>query len=243
MYKFKRDDIDQAEYFFRRSVDLEPTVPRPYAGLSFICFERAFLNVDDDAASGIQRAFDFAQQALAIDPHDPMAHWALSRAYLLHGNLEASKQSLETAIHLNPSYAVAQYSLGWVGLQLGDNELCQSRIDMARKLSPYDPLKFAMLGVYGLNLALMGRTEEAVVLAKQSVAQPNTHHLSLAFAAICHALDGQIREGARYLRRVRAVAPDYTSHDFFNTFKFRQPDDIARITRAFGYLEDCLKKH
>jgi TolB-like protein len=243
MYRFRDEDIDHAERFFRQSIDLEPTVPRPYAGLSFICFERVFLNIGDDRASGIQQAFDYGQQALAIDPHDPMALWALSRAYLLQGNLEASRESLETAIELNPSYAVAQYSLGWVGLQLGDNELCKSRIEMARKLSPYDPLKFAMLGVYGLNLALMGRTEEAVSFAAQSVVQPNAHYQVNAFAAVTHALDGQLRKGARLLRRVHAVAPEYTSQDFLAVFKFKQEADITRITRAFSDLERYIKAH
>lgn len=243
MYRFRSEDISHAERFFRQSVDLEPTVPRPYAGLSFICFERVFLNIDEDPASGIQRAFDYAQQALAIDPHDPMAHWALSRAYMLQGNLEASRQSLETAIELNPSYAIAQYSLGWVGLQLGDNELCKSRIEMARKLSPYDPLKMAMLGVYGLNLALMGRTDEAVSFATQSIAQPNAHHQVYAFAAATHSLAGRLRRGADYLRRVRAVAPEYTSRDFFAVYKFNQQADIARITRAFNDLDRYIKSH
>lgn len=243
MYRFRSKNIDHAERFFRQSVDLEPTVPRPYAGLSFICFERVFLNIDEDPASGIQRAFDYAQQSLEIDPHDPMAHWALSRAYLLQGNLEASRQSLETAIELNPSYAIAQYSLGWVGLQLGDNELCKSRIEMARKLSPYDPLKMAMLGVYGLNLALMGRTEEAVSFATESITQPNAHHQVHAFAAVTHALDGQLRRGADCLRRVRAVSPGYTSQDFFAVYKFKQESDIARIKRAFNDLEPYVKAH
>ena len=190
MYRFKPDDIDLAGEYFRRSIELEPTVPRPFAGLSFINFERVFLNIEKDPASGIQRAFDYAQEALSLDPHDPMAHWALSRAYLLHGDLEESRRCLETAINLNPSYAIAQYSLGWVGLQLGEHELCTSRIRIARKLSPYDPLRMAMLGVSGLSLALSGRTREAMNLARQSVAQPNAHHQVLAFAAITCALGG-----------------------------------------------------
>lgn len=241
MYRFRPEDVGLAERFFRQSIDLEPTVPRPYAGMSFVCFERAFLGIDDNAATCIQGAFDYAQQALEIDPMDPMAHWAMSRAYLLQGELEASRKLLETAIDLNPSYAIAQYSLGWIGLQLGDNEMCVKRIDMARKLSPYDPLKFAMLGVYALNLALMGRTEEAVVIAKQGAAQPNAHYQALAFAALSHALDGQLRTGVGYLRRVRAIVPGYSSGDFFTVFQFRRGNDVDRIKRAFAELEVWAK--
>jgi hypothetical protein len=56
-------------------------------------------------------------------------------------------------------------------------------------------------------------------------------------------MDGQLRKGAEYLRRARAVAPNYTSRDFFTVFKFRQADDIGRITRAFGDLESFVNAH
>ena len=47
MYRFRMKDCDSAEIFFRRAIDLEPYVPRPYAGLSFVNYERAYLNLDD----------------------------------------------------------------------------------------------------------------------------------------------------------------------------------------------------
>lgn len=243
MYRFRKDDIDHAERYFRQSIELEPTVPRPYAGLSFVCFERAFLEVGNRGSDSLQRAFDYAQQAISIDPHDPMSHWALSRAYLLHGELDMSRDELEVAISLNPSYAIAQYSLGWVGLQLGEHDLCSTRISLARKLSPYDPLKFAMIGVYSLNLALMGQTEEAVKLGKQAVVQPNAHHLALAFVAVGHAIAGQLSDGAGFLRRARAASPGYNDARFLKTFRFRQAADINKIVRAFRDLDAYLDAH
>jgi tetratricopeptide (TPR) repeat protein len=123
MYHFRLTDCELAERHFLRSIEMEPNVPRPYAGLSFVNFERVFLSFDRDRAGTLRKTFDYARQSLSADPLDPMGHWALSRAYLLRGELEASKESLLTAIKLNPSYAIAQYSLGWVALQLGEHQL------------------------------------------------------------------------------------------------------------------------
>lgn len=233
MYRFREEDCERAETLFRRSIALEPDVPRPYAGLSFIQFERVFLNFCKDPAEGIRRAVEYAEQSLAIDNRDPMGHWALSRAYLLQGKLEAAKHSLQTAIDMNPSYAIAQYSLGWVALQLGENELCLNRIGFARRLSPDDPLSFAMLGVYALNLALMGRTVEAAELSVQSTHRPNAHYQALAFAAVTHALDGRGDEARAFLTRIRADRPGYGFDDFMTVYRFQRERDIELIRKAF----------
>jgi TolB-like protein len=236
LYRFKYEDCDAAEQLFLRSIAMEPAVPRPYAGLSFVSFERAFLNLDGNRASHVARAFEYALQSLAIDPLDPMGHWALSRAHLLRSEVEASKESLETAIELNPSYAIAQYSLGWVALQLGDNELCLQRVGIARRLSPYDPLKFAMLAVSGFNLALMGRTTEAVQLALRSARSVNAHHHVLAFTAVTLALCGQVDEGQSYMRRLHAVVPNYDLGDFLTTHPFQLERDRSRVSKAFELM-------
>ena len=99
-----------------------------------------------------------------------------------------------------------------------------------------------MLGVYGLNLALMGRTEDAVSFIGQSINQPNTHYHVNAWAAVTHALDGQLRKGAEHLSKARAVNPGYSIEDFFGVFKFQQHADIARIEQAFRDLEPYMKQ-
>ena len=237
LLSFSKRGCENAERFLRRSIDLEPTIPRPYAALSFVNFERVFLNFEHDRAGGIRKAFDYARQSLDIDPLDPMGHWALSRAYFLQEALDSAKESLETAVMLNPSFAVAQYSIGWVALQLGEHELCLDKIDFARRLSPFDPLKFAMLGVYALNLAMMGRTGEAAALSLHSTMQPNVHHQALAFAAVTHALDGQHEKARNFYSRVKAVDPGYTIDRFLTTFAFQRDNDIHRVRAAFRILE------
>jgi TolB-like protein/Tfp pilus assembly protein PilF len=243
MYKFRYDECEKAEHFFRRSIDLEPDVPRPYAGLSFINFERVFLGFEKNRSRGICKAVDYATQGLAIDPSDPMAHWAMARAQLLKGELDAARQSLETAVELNPSYAIAQYSPGWVALRLGDNAFCCDRIDVARRLSPCDPLQFAMLGVYGLSLAMMGRTKEATGFAVKSLKQPNAHHQVLAFAALTHALAGQLDRASDYLRRLRAASPGYGLEDFLTVFRFSKEADRRRISKAFDEMQAGRRMH
>jgi TolB-like protein len=237
LFRFTADDCAQAEYFFRRSVELEPTAARAYAGLSFVHFQRAFLNIGRDRSGEAQQAHELAMQSLAADSSDPMGHWALSRASQLRGELVSAKHELETAVALNPSYAVAQYSLGWVAALLGEHDLSSERLERARRLSPYDPLMFAMLGVTALNLALNGSSAQGAAAAASALLQPNVHHQSLVAAAVCYALDGQ-RDRARALyTRARAVAPHYDVNEFLLVMPFRTPNHLSQIREAFGVMQ------
>jgi hypothetical protein len=111
--------------------------------------------------------------------------------------------------------------------------VCHDRIGFARRLSPYDPLKFAMLGVSGLNLALMGRTDEAVELARESLQQANAHYLVTAFAAVTHAVSGELDQAGRYFSQIRKVSPDFDVDDFLTVFAFQRDRDLKRVGKAF----------
>ena len=211
-------------------------MPRAYAGLSFVHFERVFMHFDTNRSAGIHKAFDFAEQSLAIDPLDPMGHWVLARAQLLGTELDASRSSLETAIELNPSYATAKYSLGWVAMHLGENELCVNSIESALRLSPYHPLIYAMHGVLALNLALMGRIEDAITLSAQSMRQPNAHYQVGAFAAVTHALGGKMERARDYWEKVQRAKPGYDFDRFLSVFPFRRESDIRQIRKSLNSM-------
>lgn len=240
MYRFRMKDCDNAEVFFRRAIDLEPNVPRPYAGLSFINFERAYLSIDDGRDSALRQAINYARQALEIDPMDPMGHWAASRAHALAGNLEMARESVATATDLNPSYATAQYFQGWVAMLRGDHAHSVEVVDFARRLSPFDPLIYGMLGVSAMSLALMGRYEEMLERINKALEHPAIHVQARAIASVMYALAGERELAQRELRSVWAVTPGYDVEQFFSAYGFQDADDIRRITEAFERTQrDC----
>jgi len=234
MYRFRMKECDSAEHFFRRAIDLEPNLPRPYAGLSFVNYERAYLNLEGSRVNSLRRSLDYALQAIDIDAMDPMGHWALSRARFLEGDLGAAWESVMLSTELNPSYATAQYFLGWVAVQSGDHELCVERIDFARRLSPFDPLIYGMLGVSALSLVLMGRHEEAIQRGVEALKHPDVHHQAHAWAVAIFTMAGRPDLAGVSLKRVLAVNPDYDIREFFSVHAFQIDDDVRRITEAFG---------
>jgi tetratricopeptide (TPR) repeat protein len=233
MYRFRTKSCDSAEKFFRQSIDLESNLPRPYSGLSFVNYERAYLNLEGSRGNFLRRSVDYALQAIDIDPVDPMGHWALSRARFLEGDIGAARESVMLSTELNPSYATAQYFLGWIAMQSGDHELCQERIDFARRLSPYDPLIYGMLGVSALSLVLMGRNEEALQRVDEALKHPDVHHQAHAWGVAIFNLVGRPDRANDSLKRVLTANPDYDIQEFFSVHAFQNDDDVRQITQAF----------
>lgn len=135
-YRFRPEHYELAERYFRRSLEFEPSAPRAYAGLSFVHWQCAFLDLSRDRAAEIGKARAFAEDSLAIDPRDPLGHWAPGRAHLLEADLDLAVHELDTAVSLNPSSAVGRYSLSYTLIQTGESFRSNEIVARARRLGP-----------------------------------------------------------------------------------------------------------
>jgi len=236
MYRFTPGDYEQAQKFFELCVELDPNSSRAYAGLSFVHWQRAFLEISSDRAGETEQALELAQQSLLLNPRDPLGHWALGRAHLLRGDMGESLAELDVATELNPSFAVGQYSLGFALMQSGDTVRGIERADKARRLSPYDPMSFAMIGVRGFSLALSGQYDEAAKLMALSVRQPNAHYHMVAMAAVCDILAGNTEAAQLGRGRLLKARGGYGAAEFLRAFQFQLPAHKELIHKAFRNL-------
>ncbi|WP_052100921.1 winged helix-turn-helix domain-containing tetratricopeptide repeat protein [Novilysobacter arseniciresistens] len=236
MYRFTPQDYEQAERYFQLAARLDPGSARAFAGLSFVHWQRAFFDLSPDRAGEVERAFELALQSYSINPHEPLAHWALGRAHLLRGEMGDSITALDEATVLNPSFAVGQYTLGFALMQAGDTAHAIERAGRARRLSPYDPMGFAMIGVRGFSLTLDGHHDEAADVMALAVRQPNAHYHLVAMATVCDAPAERKAEARRNLARLHAAAPGYGERDFLRAFQLRQPAHARLVGDAFRRL-------
>jgi DNA-binding SARP family transcriptional activator/TolB-like protein len=219
MYRFDRDDNTLAQRFFETAARLDPTFARPYAGLSFTYFQRAFQGWDNHA-SQTELAYRAAAQSLMADEHDPMAHWAMGRAQWLRGRDDASLAELDTAVELSPNFALGHYTLAFVHAQTGDAAAAIRSADRSRSLSPFDPMLFGMLGARAMALLRLGRYDEGADAALQAAARPNAHVHILAIAVHALVLAGRVDDARAAAADIRRRIPDYRSDDFLRAFRF-----------------------
>jgi tetratricopeptide (TPR) repeat protein len=169
------------------------------------------------------------------DDRDPAAHWAMGRALWLRGRHEQSLQELEQAVDLSPNFAMAHYTLAFVRSQSGDALTAIDSAELARQLSPYDPMLFAMHATRALALVRLNRIDDAADAAVKAAARPNAHLHIHALAAFCQALAGQIEDARIRVAVLRKANPTYGLSDFFAAFQLDDPGKTL-FKRASGLV-------
>jgi serine/threonine protein kinase/tetratricopeptide (TPR) repeat protein len=106
--------------------------------------ERAYHRDEDEAA--FQRAKDFYERALLLDPECAMFHWGVGNLYEIRyvktndsSDLENMLTSFHMAYDLDPDSALTNLGLGWAYFHKGDNDLAYTYFKQAYVI---DPLEF-----------------------------------------------------------------------------------------------------
>jgi len=219
MYRFTGADNAQAQKHFERAIKLDPTFSRAYAGLSFTHWQNAFLFKSANRQQEADQAFDAAGRGLLADHRDPAAHWAMGRALWLRGQDAASIRELNEAVALSPNFAIGHYTLGFVQAQTGDARAAIEATDVARDLSPFDPMLYAMCAARACALFRLERYEEAADWALKVSQQPNAHAHARAMSALILAGAGRLEESFREVGAVHSLRPDYGIDEFFSSFR------------------------
>jgi TolB-like protein len=236
LYRFNRLDNSAAIDLFERAVRMDPTFARAHAGLSFVYFQSAFMHYTSDIADAISRARCFAERGLELDPLDPFVNFTMGRTYWLEGDLETSSSWLERATDISPHYAQGLYARAWTEVLSGNAVEGRRNVDLAMRLSPLDPLYYAMLATRAFTHMALSEDAEAAHWAERAARSPGAHVLIALIAAAAHALAGDATRAAMWADNVRQRNDTLTSEVFFRSFPMRSEVLRARLHRALCQL-------
>jgi TolB-like protein len=213
-FRFTAGDNEIAHELFRHAVSLDPRFSRAHAGISFTHFSRAFLNAVPDVEREIHKALEAGRQSVDFDGRDSMGHWALGRALFLSRRHDDALDAIDRSLAVNPNYAQGHYARGFIGIHAGLDEVSLPSLDAAQRLSPFDPLLFAMKSSRGISLAHQGKYAEAASWAIRATHEPNAHFHIYAIAAACLELAGRSADARNNARWVIERQPQYSVEVF-----------------------------
>ena len=234
LYRFNRGDNNVAAELFQRAVTLDPSFARAHAGLSFVHFQTAFMHYTDDVAGAIKHARRCAARGLELDPLDPFVNFTMGRTYWVEGDLDTSLSWLERATDVSPHYAQGIYARAWTEALAGRAAEGRQHVDLAMRLSPLDPLHYAMVTTRAFTHMVLNEDAEAARWAERGARSPGAHVLIAMIAAAAHELDGDTRGAAFWAANVRERNAALTREDFFRAFPMKLDAMRARVDQALA---------
>ena len=236
LYRFNKQDNVAAATLFNRAIEQDAGFARAHAGLSFVHFQTAFMRQTEDIAGEIALSRSSAQRGLDIDPLDPFVNFTMGRSYWLETDLESARSWLERATSLCPNYAQGMYALAWTNTIAGAELDGREQIDQAMRLSPLDPLYYAMLGARGFTHIARGEYETAVEWTERAARTPGAHVFMALLAAVSQALAGNIARALSLAAEVRERRPLLSSVDFFRGYPVTAEPMRSKIAQALQQL-------
>jgi TolB-like protein len=238
LYRFNRKDNAAATALFQQAIARDPNFARAHAGLSFVHFQTAFMHYSDDLDIEIAQARRFAVRGLELDPMDPFVNFTMGRTFWLEGDLEGSLTWLERATSISPNYAQGIYARAWTESLAGRGLDGRCHVDLAMRLSPLDPLYYAMLATRAFTHMVMGEDAKAADWAERAARSPGAHVLIALIAVAAHALACDEIRAASWAANVRSRNPALTLSHFFRAFPLQSDSTRARVSTAlarFGF--------
>lgn len=231
-FRFTAEDNERGHAILQRAVELDPRFSRAYAGLSFTHYARAFLSSTPEVGGEIARAVELAQKSVNHDGRDAMGHWCLGRGLFLSREHDQALGAIDRALAINPNYAQGHYARAFVGIHSGQDEIALPALEQAQRLSPFDPLLFAMMASRAVSLANRGQYDEAAACAVRATREPNAHFHISAIAAGCLELAGRSTDARNHARFALQRHPGYSLAVFQRSFPHKNEDARGPMLEA-----------
>lgn len=229
--------LQEQEVLFGRAVELDPKHSDALARLS----RAIVIQVTQNHAASLHkedmlmRGVSAAERALALDPGNARAHYAMGLVHVLRGDFERSALANETAIALDRNFALAHNNLSNSLVHLGKGKEALRAVETALRLDPYGPQVGAFWTVSGLAQLLLGDTAEAVgCFSRARAANPKLPRAQFG-AAVSLALIGDLSAAKLAADDLMHLVPHYRLSETIDGCLPRSPPPYRQ------FYEDVLR--
>jgi tetratricopeptide (TPR) repeat protein len=231
-WRVTRQDYVVAQALLEKAIKIDPNYGQAL-GLLATTYMFATHMGWMEMTSAMQMAERSARAAISADSEDPWAHNALGHVNLLARRFDDSLAEFETALRLNPNFALAQ---GFYGLSLaycGRWRDADEAVRRAIRLSPRDPFAAVYHGIASYALFVGHNYEDAIKLAREALRQRSDFvgaHRVLTAAA---AMAGHMELAKNALQELRRAQPNISLDWISKNMPIREDAQRARYLEAF----------
>ena len=227
-----RETFEQATRFFMRACELDPGYSQAYAGLGWAHIFDYQNRWSDDPDNSLRLARHNADRAIEADPNEPLAQFVSTLAAMFEKDLGRATSEADTALALNPNFAVAYASVCGIHCYSGRPLQAIAAVEQAMRLDPtYSQQYLHLLGTANL---LAGHYETAAAVLKQRILLVPGTDFSRALLAAALGHLGEADEARRVWRELKGINPKYSFSEHFGRLPYQNPADVERIAEGLA---------
>ena len=209
LWAFTTPGLDEAEAWFKRAIELEPSLARAHAGRSYVYLLSTWYRDPSRRRELLGKAMEFARSAVALDERDAVCRFVLGRAKCMTQHYAAAIAELEAAIELNPSFAQGYFALAFTLVWCGREDEAIALIEQAVELSPRDPHLWTFYNARAFAHFSLGELTSAAFFARKGTRAPNATYWPFATLTASLGLLAQREEAEAAAVELLARKPDY----------------------------------
>jgi len=213
-----------ARGYFEEALRADPNFAPAHSGLADI------YSVGWSVKPDYPLAEQFARRAIALDPQLAEGHASLGVADLYQQKFGEARREFQTAISLNPNYALAHNFYADFWLRTGQTTEALAENTRAYEL---DPFSFPVNAMRGAILWYMGRTDQAI--AQFHTVESLNPDSTLSHEVLAH-LDwtgGRVREAIVEEKKIAALIRDPQLA--------RDADEVSAVYTSSGFRPALLR--
>ena len=219
----------QAREMFERAIELDPSFAAAYAILSYTHW-RDWFNQWSEGPQALERAFEAAQKAVALDDSLPLARAYLAWAYVWKRHHEQAITEAKRAIALDPNLAEGYARLGEILSLSGRPEEGVSLVKKAMRLDPHYPPNYLIY--LGHAYYAMGKYEEAIAAMKRSLTRNPDFVFPHRTLAVIFSELGRKEEAQAQIAELLRIGPRASIEDLRERWPFKDQAVSERYLEA-----------
>jgi adenylate cyclase len=194
---------------FKRAIELDPKFSQAYAGAALSHIRDLYIGSTEENERSARACLEYAQQAIAADEGDALAHTMLGFALTHTGRPELGVGECEKALSINPGDAFGYGVLAFALLTCGRYVDSIAAYERALIFSPKDPWNHIRTGFLAEGHLQLGHPEQAAEYAQRALLLfPSNLHANIVFAASLGHL-GRGDDGKAALRECLRIDPQF----------------------------------
>jgi adenylate cyclase len=229
------EGTDSSIRMFQAAVDLDQNYCDAWARLGWCHARLVMLRCVEDPSLSLERGFEAARRAVALDDGSALAHLSLGTVHIWNEETALGLGEAQAALQLNPNFAIAAMAVGNRLDLVGETQEGIAQMERALKLNPRDPNRSRYMAYLSRAYVSKGDYERASDWARKAVLLRPSHPETLFRCAVCLALADQVQEARELLDRCNEIDPKFVP----KMADWRPYPDQGRNDR----LLDGLRRH